>query len=393
MIAKGSTVHLGGGDVAQVAHLGPAVAAAFGINLSSDYVSRRDAMTIPSVRRGRGIIAGTIGTLPLQGVRVDSSGAETAIERALLRQPDPDATRQFVLTWTVDDLLFHGIAWWRVTARDFQGFPTSAKWVPHGRVVPDFVNGTVRMDGVEVPNSDVIRFDGPDEGLLRTSGRMLRTCILLEEAVRRFARLDIPLGVFTPQPGAPELSPTQIGELLDEWEAARADRTTGYVNQSLKWDPVQFNAEQLQLADQLAFMDAAVARALNLPARYVGAKSGDSMTYSTVEADRRELLDLSLAPYVTAIDQRLSMDDVTPRGQLARVDTLPLLRGDMLNALKAGQIAMELGVMSDREVRNDLVGRAGEPPARPPAPQPAVPAFPQQQPQQPAFYPSVREDR
>lgn len=371
-------VTLGGGDVAQIAHLGTAVAAAFGINLTTDYVTRREAMTIPAVRRGRQIVAGTIGTLALQGVRLAPDGGETVLDRALLRQPDPNATRQFTLTWTVDDLLFNGVSWWRITAKDFYGFPVSAWRVPRERVAIDFAEGVVRIDGVVVPDSELIRFDGPDEGILNTSGRTLRTCILLEEAARRFARLDIPLGIFTPADGAPEMDAKKVKALLDEWEAVRKDRTTGYVNKSLKYEPVQFNAQQVELSATRSFQDAECARLFNLPPRYVGASSGDSMTYSTVESDRRELLDLSLAPYVSAINQRLSMDDVTPRGQLVRVDTLPLLRGDTKTAMETAKAGLDAGLIDEREARNDFVGRPGDPPAPrlvPPA-LPPVPAFP-----------------
>lgn len=356
-------VTLGGGDVASIAHLGPEVAAAFGINLSTDTITRREAMTVPSVRRARNLIAGTIGTLPLVGVRTLPSGDEQVVDRPLLRQPDPNTTPQFVLTWTIDDLLFHGVAWWQVMARDFSGFPIAARRIPRERLNVNIADGVIRVDGRIVPNADMIRFDGPDEGILRTSARELWTCVVLSQAARRFAKTPMPTGIFTPVEGAPELTPAKVAEILAEWEAARERGSTGYVNRALNWREVTFDPDKLQLTESRAFMAAEVARIFNLPPRYVNAPSGDSLTYSTVEADRRELLDLSLAPYVTAIDQRLSLDDLTPRGQLVRIDTLKLLRGDTKTALETAEIADRLGVAGKREIRNDFLGRPGEIPA------------------------------
>jgi hypothetical protein len=42
------------------------------------------------------------------------------------------------------------------------------------------------------------------------------------------------------------------------------------------------------------------------------------MTYSNVTAERRSLIDLSLRPLMTCITQRLSDNDITPRGSIVK---------------------------------------------------------------------------
>lgn len=341
--------------------LDPAIASAFGLNTASDHVSRREAMSVPAVRRARSIIAGTIGTFDWQQLRGDE-----VVSSPLLTQPDPNATAQWVYTWTVDDLMFGGVAWWFVTARDFRGYPVAAVRVARERVAVQFEGGRWRayLDGREVPDRDLIRFDGPDEGILATGATTLRTAIMLEQATRRFARLDVPLGYLTPAEGAKNLSTapgsaglgedddrSEVDLLLDTWEDARQSRTTAYLNTATRYETVQLDARQIQLAEAKQEQAAEVARMCNLPPRYVNAPQASGMTYATTEGDRRELYDLTLRQYATAIAQRLSMGDITPHGNRVAPDVLSWLQGDLKAVLDAGQVGIATGVLSPEEVR------------------------------------------
>lgn len=363
------------GDVLQVADLPPEVAAAFGINLSAEYVTRELAMTVPAMKRARSIIAGITGRLPLVAVRAGGApGSVEQVARVLTEQPDPNTTRQHVLTCTVDSLLFHGIAWWKVLKHDAQGFPERAEWLPQSRVRLDKVLRKVYVDGHEVGDRDVIRFDGPDEGVLKHGGRTLRTCILLEQAVRRFAVLDLPFGYLRSVEGAPELSDPEVIALLNDWTTAVRTRTTPYLNRAVTHESADpLDAEKVQLAGARDYQAVEVARMTNLDPSYVNAPSGDSMTYSNVESKRYELVDISLAPYIEAVQQRLSLDDVTPRGQRVLVDATPFLRGDLKTAIETGKSGVEAGIWTEQEVRTEVIGWPGVAPGRPAAPAVPVP--------------------
>jgi phage portal protein BeeE len=381
---------IGGGDVAKVANLPPEVAQAFGINLSVEVVDRRTAMTVPAVRRGRQVICATIGSLSLLSIR-DRAGTVDHVDRQILQQPNPNTTLQHQLTWTADDLLFRGLSWWRVLDRDSTGFPVAAERLAPERVtvVLDSAsgNGGVYVDGRPASDADIIRFDGPDEGVLINGGRALRTAILLEEAVRRFATLDVPLGLLKLAEGAEELSSapgscgiegdtrSEIDAMLDAWEDSRRQRTTAYINRAIDYERTALNATDIELGAARQQQASEIARLLNLPPRYVNAPQASGMTYATTEGDRRDL-SLTLSPYLTAIEQRLSMPDVTPRGQFVKFDLSDFLRGDKLQELQAAQIAVAITAMTRDEVRTDVLRRPpygpGEaPPASPPAAAPS----------------------
>ena len=269
------------------------------------------------------------------------------VVRSLYTRPDPQHTRTHTLAWTVDDMLFQGWSMWRVLERD--PFPARAERVAPERITVDYSNGVLRIDGRPVANADLIRFDGPDEGVLRHGGRALRTALMLEDAVRKFSRLDIPLGLIEDSDG--HMLDTEIQEFLDSWETHRATRTTGYLPQGLKYTSPSFNSEQLELGDARAFQAAELARLLNLPASYINAPSNDSLTYSTVETNRRDLVDMTLAPFVSAIEQRLSMPDVTEDGTVVSLDFSAFIRGSIADIIATGEKAVTSGLMTVDEVR------------------------------------------
>lgn len=342
------------GDKAQAASLPPGIAEAFGISTSTERVDRKQAMCVPAVRRGRQIIAGTLGAAPLIATRKRGDKAPERVARQLLSQPDPDVTAGFTMTWTIDDLLFYGVSWWLVTERGIDNFPSRAQRLHPSRMRIDTASGKIYVDGKETLDKDLIRFDGPDEGILEYGSRALKTSILLENAVRNYARLDIPLGLIQDEDGS--LTPTEVQEMLDSWEAARVARSTGYLPSGLKYINPNFNAEQLQLGQARGFQAQEIARLMNLPASYINAPTNDSLTYSTTESNRRELVDMTFAPYKGAIEQRLSMPDVTPAGTNVQFDLGMFLRGDIKSVIDTGAAAVNAGLMTVDEVRTEWLG-------------------------------------
>jgi phage portal protein BeeE len=380
-LAQSSLALLGGSsDVAQVSDLPPAVAQAFGLHV--ERVDRAAAMRRPVIRRARAVICQTIGSQPLVAHRREPDGhvVDVTAERQLLRQPDPNTTLQHVLTWTVDDLLFYGVAWWRVLARDDRGFPTRAERLTRERLFLDAGRRQLHVDGEPVADRDVLRFDGPDEGLLAYGGDVLRTSQLLDEAVRKFATLDVPLGALKLAEGATELSTlpgsagdgsdrSEVDALLDAWEDARRTRTTAYLNRAIDYQTYQLDAQRTQLAEGRQQQRIDEANLANVPPRLVNAPSASTMTYSNALAERADLVDTTLAGFVVAVEQRLSMPDVTPRGTAVRFDLSRYLHGDPLSALQAADVAVRLGALTPTEVRTDVLGRTPLPPPQEGQPQ------------------------
>lgn len=337
--------------------------AAFGIGAAGGRVTRKQAMKVPSIRRGRNLICGTASGLPLVGVKSDGAGVDANSSTArLLRTLDPRTTVAYTLAMTFDDLLFSQVSWWRKTARDSTRYPVTVERLAPGRV--QIVGDAVLVDGQKAEDADLIRFDSPLDGLLVDDGAgdVVRLAIALLHAAKRQADDDWSGLILRLAEGANELDPEQITALLDEWDRARAERSTAYLNRAINPEKISVGAAERQLNELSQLVASEIARLLNLPASRIGAPQGSGMTYTNTESDRRDLVDTTLSPFLTAVAQRLSMPDVTPAGTAVAFDLTAYLRGTTTELVNAGNAAVAGRLVSRAEVRTRWLGL-------PPAPQ------------------------
>jgi len=319
-------------------------------------VSRRDAMTVPAVARARNIIAGTIATLPLTLYR-DTDGQPVADRPSWVRQPDPLVPRQTTMAWTIDSLLFHGQAYWQVIdVYAESGRPLRFRWIDPTRVSLDVDRtGTVvtayKVDGHRVPDTglnSLVVFSGFDDGLLNRAARTVRTAIELERAALTYAETPSP-SLALKNSGA-DLPSNKIDELLSRWKAARQSNAVAYLSAAVDIQRVGFSPTELALNEARDQTVAELARAVGIPPWYLGVDVG-GMTYQNVGNARRDLIDYSLKPYMDAVTQRLSLDDVTPRGTHASYDLAEFTRSSPIERAQLAQALIPLGVVTPEEWR------------------------------------------
>src|SRR5690554_5616278 len=198
----------------------------------------------------------------------------------------------------------------------------------------------------------------------------------LDQTAARYADEPLPLGYFTDLDGEEPLTKEEAEELLDEWEDARRKRAWQYLG-GVKAETLQFNAEQIQLAQQRQHAVLEIARATGIDPEDLGV-STTSRTYANAESRRLALLDFVLAPYVTAVEERLSMRDVVPRDYHARVELNGFLRSDSLTRMQVYRAGLEVGAFTPEEIR-ELEGKPPLTPSQRTAAQPQLPQ-PQQAP-------------
>lgn len=327
--------------------------------------SRREAMEIPAVLRGRNLIC-SISTLPLESVDAQNR----VVDNPLLRQIDPNVANVVTLAQTVEDLLFDAVAWWRITGFDpMTGMPSRAIRMDPSQVSlqapPNYMQGylpsdlpttgVVWMAGEPVPWSNVIRFDSPNPPLIEVARRIIERAIMLDASAGMYAENPRPQDYFTPADavnGDP-VQDEQIGELLDDWAAARRSHTTAYVPAALKYNTVQQpTPADLQLVQLLQRVSLEIANALGLDPEDLGI-STTSRTYQNATDRRKDRINDVLSPYMSAITQRLSMEDVTPRVQRVRFKLDDYLRADPRTRAEVNQIYIAQGVTSREWVAAD----------------------------------------
>lgn len=335
--------------------------------LGGTKVSRSDALSVPAVLRARNLIAGSLGALPLHLHQPDKA----VVPSLLFDQPEIGIPRSVTMTALYEDLLLDGISWWRVRKFAWTGYPETV-----GRVAPDRVavqpNGTVLIDGKPVPDAELIRFDSPHPGLLTVGARAIRTCLLLDQAAARYANEPMPSGYFAPTDGVDPASDEDMEELLSGWDASRKRRTTAYVPAGLDYRTVQWSPEQLQLADARQHAVLEIARLSGVDPEELGV-STTSRSYSNLETDQQKFRAQTLNHYSTAVEERLSMGDVTPRGYYARTAWDAFLRTDTASRYAAYEVGLRVGALDDSEVRalEDKPALPARDAAPAPAPAPA----------------------
>jgi phage portal protein BeeE len=86
---------------------------------------------------------------------------------------------------------------------------------------------------------------------------------------------------------------------------------------------------------------------MNVDATYLSAETMRSNTYSNILDKRKEFHAYTLQPYITAIEDRLSLDDLTPRGQVIRFAVNETyLRNDPLERLQVTEKLLQLQLIT-----------------------------------------------
>ena len=328
-----------------------------GYNNFASAILRQDAVGVPSITRCRNLICGTIATIPLEMYSL-STGEELP-SLTWVDQPDKRQPRAVTIAWTVDSLFMYGVAYWRVEevyADDNR--PARFSWIQNDRVTVKYnaLNTEVEyymINNIRVPESGVgslVTFQALDQGLLLRSQSTIRAAIDIEKAAAIAAQTPQPSG-YIKNNGA-DLPDQQVQGILNNWKLARQNRATAYLTSTLDYNVTSFSPKDMAYAEAKQYFATELARACNIPAYMIDAETFRGMTYQNIIDGRKEFFAYSLAPFVTAIEDRLSMDDLTPRGQTVRfsVDET-FLRVDPLTRLQVTEKLLTLGLIDVKQAQ------------------------------------------
>lgn len=334
--------------------------------LSNARISRRDALKATAVLRARNLIAGVPATLPLE-LRDRQRNID---DREWLGvQPNDMMEDTVTYAMTYEDLLFEATSYWRITRRGTDGFPLEAEHLDHrsvstgvnfsmpSRIISEDLqfapDDPVTVDGVMASRREVIRFISPNPPLLVHAAKAIRTVLLLDQIAGEYANDPLPFGYFKDATDEEPLEDDEITELLSKWERARKARRWGYVESGLDLNMLEWpSPQQLQLAEARNHAVLEIARATGLdPEDLATVVEGTSRTYQNSEDRRLALIDFTLVPYLSSVQDRLSMNDVTPRDLFARYDISAFARADFQSRMESYKTAIEAGVLTVNEVR------------------------------------------
>jgi len=323
----------------------------YGTGSGAPFMDRNIALQVPSVVRCSNLIKGVISTLDLKLYK-KSTGQQ--IESPLwLDQPDIRQPRSVMISYTVDSLLFYGVAYWRVTSLYADdGRPSGFEWIANSRVtVKTNQDGTLvdayYINGVLAPTSgigSIVTYQSLLPGVLDTGARTIQSAIDVQKAASVSAAT--PMATCVIKNSGADLPEAQISGLLAAWKAARASRSTAYLTSTLDVQNIGFSPKDMMYNEASQYLATEIARLMNVPAYYISADMNNSMTYQNILDGRKEFVAYSLQPYISAIENRLSMDDLTRHGNIVKFaidDTF--LRADTGARLDALEKMLSLGLI------------------------------------------------
>ena len=320
-------------------------------------IDRGTALQVATVSRCRNLICGVISYLPLELYK-KSTGEE--LESPIwLEQPDIRQPRAVTLAYTVDSLIFYGVAYWRVTSLYADdGRPSGFEWVANTRItVSTDQNGYevsyYLVDGNRVPMSGIgslVTFQSLLPGVLETGGRTIQAAIDIQKASSVSAATPMATSVI--RNNGADLPEAQIQGILASWKSARANRSTAYLTSQLEVQNIGFSPKDMMYNEASQYLSTEIARLMNVPAFMVSSDMNNSMTYQNVLDSRKEYVAYTLQPYICAIEERLSMDDITRRGNIVKfaVDET-FLRADTTARLDAIEKMLSLGLIDVKQAR------------------------------------------
>ena len=320
-------------------------------------MDRATALQVATVSRCRNLVCGVISYLPLELYK--KSTGEQLQSPLWLDQPDMRQPRAVTLAYTVDSLIFYGVAYWRVTSLYADdGRPSGFEWVANTRVTvtTDAKGYEVQyysVDGARLPMSGIgslVTFQSLLPGVLETGARTIQAALDVQKAAAISAATPMPTGIIRNQ-GA-DLPEAQVQGLLAAFKSARQNRSTAYLTSTLDYQTVGFSPKEMTYNESSQYLSTEIARLMNVPAFMVSSDMNNSMTYQNVLDSRKEYVSYSLQPYICAVEERLSMDDITAHGNIVKFNVdETFLRADTMARLSAIEKMLQLELIDVETAR------------------------------------------
>jgi len=300
------------------------------INYTTGF-DRSTALRNPTISRARDLICGMIGCLEITqyGRQWDGEDYEyiNLPPDAWFQNPDPNVTRNFIMSFCADDLMFYGRSFWVVTERNAAGFPSAFTWIPAADVTtfdqagPQWwgPSSQIYFQGIQLDTKDVVQFLSPIPALLFTGSRAINTATRLDAAAERFATMEVPAG-YLKQTGGEPMSGQELADLAAAWSEARLTSSVAALNEYVEWKESNIDPSKMELVSARTYQALELSRVANIPPYLVGAPAGSGMTYQNAQQARQDLYLFGAKPYIDCIEQTLSLNHITPRGRYIELD-------------------------------------------------------------------------
>lgn len=323
------------------------------------------ALSLSSVYAAVNIIVNAMQQLEIGVYRWNKELAPEEYAKGVfsVRRPDAFSNRAKFIKQTVMSMATHGNAYWKVQRADrnnpislaqnltvLNPLSVSVQYDKNGvrsYAYFDGRNTTVLRDH-EVKHLKLTEVWGHDYGfgpIQAARAELIAMRQTTEYAQNAFT--EYPSGIVS------------TDDYLDE-DMAKAykerwytDATTGqrirFMGNGMKYTPFMFTPQDAQFVETRNMDVTTVARMFHVPAPYLMADAGNSMTYQNMLDVDKEFFKYGLSAYFVEIEEALS--DLLPNGQTAKFKTEGFLRADEAQRATVNKAYIDMGVRTQEEVR------------------------------------------
>lgn len=303
--------------------LGEAAAAAI--------TTRASAMRLPGIARARNLIVTAVMRNPLVAYRGPVLHAITSEDEARVQRLDPQPGWTTATTdgsspelrngWTADDHLFYGWSLWRHRL-GVDNFPLASDHVAFDEWYVDDDN-RLCVHGSPVTNErEWTLIPGAHEGILTFGADVLRDGRDILALVRDRLENPVPDINLEAQPDSEDMTGDEWRDFVTAYVANRkVNKGVGFTNRFVKAVPMPGRKDSDLMVEARNASVVDQARIVGVHAGMLDATAPKaSLNYETQTGRNQEFVDLDLYTYLLPIAARLSMPDVTPRGQRVAFD-------------------------------------------------------------------------
>jgi HK97 family phage portal protein len=327
-------------------------------------VSEATAPKLTAVWRAVSLLSGVVAGLPLKSYR-DADGGRIETTGTLLRRPHPSFTRFELLELAMVHLLLNG-NFYAVKQRNGFGEVVALLPLNPTQVVPKLDDNGVKT--FEVPGTDRPRITVGSDVLLHIPGMgydgvkgwspiaMCREALAVgmaaEEFSARFFGNGSHLGGLVSAEGP--VTPEQAAEAKRYWTEKVSGLAKAHevaiLQYGFKYQAVGIPPEDAQLLESRRFAIEDVGRLYGIPNHMMNESSGSTSWGSGLSEQVRGLLVFTAGPWLTRIEDRLSLE-LLPAGEYAEFTRGGLLQSTTTERYAAYKVGIDAGFLTRDECR------------------------------------------
>lgn len=325
----------------------------------NDYRTQR-ALAHTAVYACARLIASTVARMPIDVYRRNPDGTSSpAAVPGIFRIPCRQETPFEWKYRAVASLVLRGEAFGLPYGSSTGGFPAQLHWLDPNLVTvndsqypdlaPDYYYRARHLTASDIVHMSAFCEPGSVRGLspIAVFRRTFDAGLSAKEyGLRWFDGGGQPSGILQSDLN---LTDQQANTAKVRWDEHRQGGGIAVIGSGAKYQPIQLAPEESQFLAAQRYSVTEVARIFGVPPEMIGGDSGNSKSYSNREQNNLDFINITLVPYMAALEEHLTR--LIPAPLFVRLNTDDLLRADLKSQLEAFAVGISSHQITPAEAR------------------------------------------